>query len=135
MSPREIAIKAIACLGIFNDAPHAREYHLLLHFQAHGIEPSDLALASGVRRSEAPRIGNIRAKPPDRLHFVRVRLETRDGRLHACPTGDQSSGVLRSMVQADGLAIVAAETTEVPSGATLPVQLLHRDDLRETPGF
>jgi molybdopterin molybdotransferase len=74
-------------------------------------------------------------KPGDRLHFVRVELERRNGELRARETGDQSSGVLLSMVRADGLAIVDAEVTELPAGARVPVQLLGRDDLREEPGF
>ncbi len=74
-------------------------------------------------------------KPAGRLHFVRVRLEERDGTLHACPTGDQASNVLLSMVRADGLAIVEAAATGAAAGARLPVQLLHRDDLRPEPGF
>jgi molybdopterin molybdotransferase len=74
-------------------------------------------------------------KPGDRLHFVRVQLDSRDGALRATPTGDQSSGVLLSMVRAEALAIVAAETTKVEAGAAVPVQLIHRDDLRERPGF
>jgi molybdopterin molybdotransferase len=75
------------------------------------------------------------SKAPGRMHFARVTLEERGGRRHAHLTGDQSSGVLFSMVEADGLAIVAAEVTEIAAGSEVPVQLLHRDDLREEPGF
>jgi molybdopterin molybdotransferase len=39
-------------------------------------------------------------KPEDRLHFVRVQLESRDGQLYALPTGDQSAAILLSMVRA-----------------------------------
>ncbi len=74
-------------------------------------------------------------KPAGRLFFVRVRLEEEKGELRARVTGDQSSGVLLSMVHADGLAIVPPEATSVPPGARVPVQLLDRDDLREEPGF
>ena len=64
-----------------------------------------------------------------------MRLEERGGRRYATPTGDQSSAILLSMVRADGLAIVSAETTRVAAGTELPVQLLYRGDLREEPGF
>ena len=74
-------------------------------------------------------------KPAGRMHFVRVRLERRGQRLHARTTGDQTSNILLSMVRADGLAIVPAETEVVPSGSEVPVQLLGRDDLRTEPGF
>jgi molybdopterin molybdotransferase len=74
-------------------------------------------------------------KPAGRLHLVRVRLEQRDGALHARPTGDQSSAILLSMVRADGLAIVPAEVSRVAAGSEVPVQLSHRDDLRDEPGF
>jgi molybdopterin molybdotransferase len=74
-------------------------------------------------------------KPAGRMHFVRVMLQERDGRRFAFPTGDQSSGILLSMVRADGLAIVPAETTRVEAGTEVPVQLLGREDLRADPGF
>jgi molybdopterin molybdotransferase len=74
-------------------------------------------------------------KPAGRLHLVRVRLALRDGALHARPTGDQSSGILLSMVRADALAIVPAEVNRVAAGSEVLVQLLARDDLREEPGF
>ncbi len=74
-------------------------------------------------------------KPPGRMHFVRVMLQQREGRRLAFPTGDQSSGILFSMVRADGLAIVSADTTQVEAGTEVPVQLLGRDDLRAEPGF
>jgi molybdopterin molybdotransferase len=74
-------------------------------------------------------------KPPGRMHFARVTLEERGGRLRAHLTGDQSSGVLFSLVAADGLAIIAAQVTDLPAGSEVPVQLLHREDLREEPGF
>jgi molybdopterin molybdotransferase len=74
-------------------------------------------------------------KKPGRLFLVRVRLEERDGELHAIRTGDQSSALLLSMVRADGLAVIPAESVGVPPGGRVLVQLLHRADLREEPGF
>ena len=46
-----------------------------------------------------------------------------------------STGVLLSMVRADGLAIVEAGTTQLPAGSEVRVQLLGRDDLQAEPGF
>jgi molybdopterin molybdotransferase len=75
------------------------------------------------------------AKPAGRAHFVRVALERRDGALHARPTGDQSSGILLSMVRAEGLAYFAEEATRVAAGERVAVLRLDSDDLRAEPGF
>ncbi len=39
-------------------------------------------------------------------------------------TGDQDSGILNSLVQADGLAIIPEEADRLPAGATVQVILL-----------
>ncbi len=46
-----------------------------------------------------------------RRGYLRVALEQHDGRWEARLTGDQGSGILRSMVQADGLAVLTGDTT------------------------
>ncbi len=74
-------------------------------------------------------------KGAGRQFFVRVTLEQKHGELLARLTGDQSSAVLLSLVRADGLAIVNEETTKLPAGSRVPVQLIHSDDLEEEPGF
>jgi molybdopterin molybdotransferase len=74
-------------------------------------------------------------KPAGRTHFVRVRLEDRDGASHAHIAGDQSSGVLIAMVRADGLAIAPKDETLLRAGTPIAVQRIHRSDLREEPGF
>jgi molybdopterin molybdotransferase len=48
--------------------------------------------------------------PGSRRGYLRVVLETRDGRWGVRLTGDQGSGILRSMVSADGLAVLAGDT-------------------------
>jgi molybdopterin molybdotransferase len=75
-------------------------------------------------------LGEPLRKPPGRLHLVRVRL-ARDGagRVVATPTGNQSSGVLRSMTLADGLLVFPAEAAELPAGAPVQVQVLDEDFL------
>lgn len=63
-------------------------------------------------------------KKTGRLHFVRVALErTADGVL-AHPTGNQSSGVLTSMIRGQGLAIVPLEAERVEAGTEVDVQVL-----------
>lgn len=59
-----------------------------------------------------------------RTEFVRVLLG-RDGEgFTATPTGDQGSGILRSMAMAEGLMIVPAESKGVGAGEQVTVQLL-----------
>jgi molybdopterin molybdotransferase len=68
-------------------------------------------------------------KPIGRMHLVRVRLEHDDARVTATPTGNQSSGVLRSMALAQGLLLFRAEETELRAGARVAVQVLDEDFL------
>jgi molybdopterin molybdotransferase len=64
------------------------------------------------------------ANPGRRRGYLRVTLSVgEDGGYRARLTGDQSSGILRSMVAADGLAVVPGDTT-VETGGTIPVILL-----------
>jgi molybdopterin molybdotransferase len=75
-------------------------------------------------------------KQTGRMHFVRVRLERDGDRVLARSTGSQSSGVLRSMVEAQALLVFPAEATELREGATATVQVLDEDFLAEAaPGF
>ena len=61
-----------------------------------------------------------------RRHYLRVRLlETETGYV-ATLTGDQGSGILYSLVQADGLAIIPEEADHLPAGAEVEVLLLPR---------
>jgi hypothetical protein len=59
-----------------------------------------------------------------RRTYMRVRLERANGRLIAHSTGNQSSGVLTSLVNADGLLIIPEGMTDIPAGTRLPVRLL-----------
>lgn len=63
-------------------------------------------------------------KKPGRVHFVRVRLERRDGALFASSAGRQDTGILRTMVEADGIAVLPADSGPVPAGATVDVQII-----------
>ena len=48
-----------------------------------------------------------------RTNFMRVVLSERDGRLHARTTGEQGSGILRSLVLANGLATIGDEGARI----------------------
>ncbi len=63
-------------------------------------------------------------KQPGRAHAVRVRLRQGPGGLLASTTGAQGSHVLTSMLGADGLAIVPADSDGVPAGGRVRVELL-----------
>lgn len=63
-------------------------------------------------------------KKPGRLHFVRVSLERCEQGLLATPTGNQSSGVLTSLIRGQGLAVIPQESASVEQGATVDVQVL-----------
>jgi len=82
------------------------------------------------------RLGETLTKRPGRLHFVRVRLEERDGETIAVGAGNQSSGAMTSMVRADGLLIFPLEASELRAGEYATVQLLREDFLaREASAF
>lgn len=62
-------------------------------------------------------------KKAGRLHFVRVHLERDGDAVLARSTGNQSSGVLRSMSLAQGLLVFPADATELPAGSLATVQV------------
>ena len=78
------------------------------------VRPALLA-AQRRRRLNRPRVHAIAAERivnrGSRRGYLRVSLEEREGRWRARLTGDQGSGILRSMVAADGLAVLAGDTT------------------------
>jgi molybdopterin molybdotransferase len=63
------------------------------------------------------------ANPGRRRGYLRVTLTAEAGGWGARLTGDQGSGILRSMVAADGLAIVPGDTTIEAGGAVDVMQL------------
>lgn len=65
--------------------------------------------------------------PEHKVSFLRVTLEADDKGWLASTTGAQGSGILRSMVLADGLAEIPAERTGVAAGEPVTVHLLVDD--------
>ena len=59
-----------------------------------------------------------------RRYYARVSLSRRSGQYHARLSGPQGSGILSSMAQADGLAIIPEDTTRVRAGDRVQVMLL-----------
>ncbi len=68
------------------------------------------------------------ARSPGRVNFVRVRLSRRaDGALLASTAGNQETGILKTLLRADGIAIVPAEQGKLEVGQVVMVQLLRPD--------
>jgi molybdopterin molybdotransferase len=82
----------------------------------------------GRRDLSRPRISATLEAPLDsildKVEFTRVTLRRRDGEWQARPTGDQGSGILRSLVEADGLAEVPADRDRLDVGERVVVHLL-----------
>jgi molybdopterin molybdotransferase len=70
-------------------------------------------------------------KKPGKINFIRVRIELDHGRYLATTAGEQQTGILRTMVRADALALLPADRSEVKAGEEVEIQLL-RDDLLMT---
>jgi molybdopterin molybdotransferase len=103
------------------------------------IRPAILKMLGHVnlfRRTVRARLGEDIRKKKGIRHFIRARVR-RDGEDYAVvTTGEQGSGILKSMVRANGLIILPEEATVVRKGSTVTVQLL--DDSLErmpAPGF
>jgi molybdopterin molybdotransferase len=96
------------------------------------VRPALLRMA-GRAKWFRPRIEAELAEPmkkaAGRMHLVRVRLERQGERVIATPTGNQSSGVLRSMALAQGLLIFPADATSLERGARVSVQVLDEEFL------
>jgi molybdopterin biosynthesis enzyme len=79
----------------------------------------------GGRRTVA-RLGADYAKPTDRAHAVRCRLEPDERGWIATPLPRQGSHVLTSMLAADCLALIPTEVERVAAGDRVEVELLDR---------
>lgn len=63
-------------------------------------------------------------KEPGRKHFMRAILSQEGGSYYVTTTGPQGSGILRSMVKANGLLIVPEDCEILRAGEIVKVQLL-----------
>ncbi|WAC07480.1 MAG: molybdopterin molybdotransferase MoeA [Thermodesulfobacteriota bacterium] len=72
---------------------------------------------------EAVLVDDVKTKK-DLRFFIRVRLGFREGVLCATTTGDQGSGILKSMIQANGLMVVTEDKKEIKAGEKVRVQVL-----------
>lgn len=94
------------------------------------VKPAILK-AMGYRRILPPLVRAIVqediSKRPGRVKFLRVRLESTGDRLLAFSSGDQTTGMLKTMLRADGLAILPAERSSFHAGEEVEVHVISSD--------
>lgn len=74
-------------------------------------------------------LGEPIRKKAGKAHFLRVRIAVEGGRYVARSSGDQHSGILKTMVQANGIAVLPAEKTAFDAGESVDVMLLYRSGM------
>jgi len=103
------------------------------------IRPAILKMmghANLFRRIVRARLGEDISKKSGFRHFIRARIHRDEDGFTIVTTFDQGSGILKSMVQANGLIILPEEVTEVRAGETVAVQLLDNSlDRMPEPGY
>ncbi|MCL4458973.1 MAG: molybdopterin molybdotransferase MoeA [Chloroflexi bacterium] len=78
-----------------------------------------------LRKPEVEAILDGSAENPDgRRVFLRAKVTNRDGQYYATLTGPQGSGVLTSMLRANGLVIIPEDISRVRCGDRVHVQML-----------
>ncbi len=63
-------------------------------------------------------------KKPGKVSFLRVRLKLDSGRYLAYSSGDQNTGILKTMLLADAIAVLPAERTSFAPGEEVQVHVL-----------
>ncbi|MBI5967589.1 MAG: molybdopterin molybdotransferase MoeA [Deltaproteobacteria bacterium] len=91
------------------------------------VRPSILQM-SGHRKLFRPTLKAVLrediAKKADLTYFLRCRLMAKEGKTYATTTGEQGSGMLSSMVKAQGLIVLSREKSLVRAGEEVNVILL-----------
>jgi len=64
------------------------------------------------------------SKKPGMVKLLRVRLESRGATLLAFSSGDQTTGMLKTLIRADGVAMLAAERTSFAAGDEVDVRVI-----------
>ena len=90
------------------------------------LRPALLALqgAAPTRHRSRAVLDADYAKRPGRMHAIRCALELREDGWHARPTKEQGSHILTSMLGADALALVPADSGSVRAGEMVEIELL-----------
>jgi molybdopterin molybdotransferase len=70
--------------------------------------------------------GEVRKKP-GKVHFLRIRIEVENGKYWATTAGDQKTGILGTMLRANGIAVLPKDKTVFSPGEDVEVHLLRSD--------
>jgi molybdopterin molybdotransferase len=82
--------------------------------------------ASPVKPAVKAVLGEPVRKKAGKTHFHRVAVETGEEGYVARTSGDQNTGILRTLVRADGIAVLAADRTAFAAGEKVDVLLFYR---------
>ncbi len=63
-------------------------------------------------------------KKPGKLHFLRVKLAVADGKYLAYSSGDQNTGILKTMLLADAIALLPPEPASFHPGDEVDIHIL-----------
>lgn len=66
-------------------------------------------------------------KKPGKVHFLRVRIELENGIHWATSAGDQNTGILKTLLRANGIAVLPKEKTVIAAGEEVAVHILRGD--------
>jgi molybdopterin molybdotransferase len=66
-------------------------------------------------------------KKPGKVHFLRVRIEVENGIHWATSAGDQNTGILKTLLRSNGIAVLPKEKTVLAAGEEVAVHLLRSD--------
>jgi len=66
-------------------------------------------------------------KKPGRVNFVRVAIERENGELFARSPGKQDTGYLKTLLLADGIAVIPSDRGDLSAGERVDVQLIAGD--------
>jgi molybdopterin molybdotransferase len=72
-------------------------------------------------------------KGEGKTYFLRVQVAVREGRYLVGTAGDQRTSTLRTMVRADGLAVIPAEASFLPAGSEVDLVLLRDEAVMHEP--
>lgn len=87
----------------------------------------------GYKRILRPRVRAVLqedvSKKTGTVKFLRVRLESHGGKLLAFSSGDQTTGMLKTLIRADGIALLPAEMSSFSAGDEVDVRLISNNTI------
>ena len=100
----------------------------MLTFEVY-VRPAILRMSGKFQYSRPQVMADIKEEikvKPGRRYFFRVKLSKRNGQYYARLTGPQGSGILKSMVLADGLLVIPENVSLIRKGERWPIILLKK---------